>query len=213
MKQLFLLMVWGAFAPGVHAQGLSTFFSQSETRLKYYAEQIATLQVYISDAEKGYKIAESGLQTIDQIKNGEFDLHEAFYTALKTVSPAVKNIAEVAEIISLQASIAEQVAQSLHTCRQSGLMSSDEVTYIGNVYSSLVSAGLKDINALTTLLTDNQLQLSDGERIGRIQDIDLNMKEQYGYMKGFTNQASLLVQQRAGEQSDNGTVENLYGIK
>jgi hypothetical protein len=213
MKQLFLLMVLGTSALVIRAQGLSNFFSQSEARLKYYAEQIATLQVYIGDAEKGYKIVESGLQTIDQIKNGEFNLHSAFYTALKTVSPAVKNIAEVAEIISLQASIAEQVAQSLHTCRQSGLMSSNEITYIGNVYSSLVNAGLKDIDALTTLLTDDQLQLSDGERIDRIQGLDRDMKEQYGYMAGFTDQAGLLVQQRAREQSDNGTVGNLYGIK
>jgi hypothetical protein len=85
----FVIGAWGS----TQAQGVSTFFSQSETRLKYYAEQIATLQGYIADAEKGYKIVESGLQTVDQIKNGEFNLHNAFYTALKTVSPTVKNIA------------------------------------------------------------------------------------------------------------------------
>lgn len=213
MKQLFFLMVLGASISGIHAQGLSTFFSQSETRLKYYAEQIATLQIYIGDAEKGYKIVESGLQTIDQIKSGEFNLHSAFYTSLKTVSPAVKNIAEVAEIISLQASIAEQVAQSLHTCRQSGLMSNDEVIYIGNIYSSLVNAGLKNVHGLMTLLTDDQLQLTDGERVGRIRDLDRNMKEQYDCMKGFAGQADLLVQQREREQTNDGTVGNLYGIK
>jgi hypothetical protein len=62
-------------------------------------QQIAALQAYITVAEKGYSIAEQGLQTIGQIKNGEFNLHSAFVSSLKAVSPAVGNMAEVAEII------------------------------------------------------------------------------------------------------------------
>jgi hypothetical protein len=118
----------------------------------------------------------------------------------------------VAEIISLQASIAEQFSKSLHSYQQSGVMRSDEVTYIGNVYSSLVSAGMKDLDALMTLLTDGQLQLSDGERIQRIQAIDGDMKEQYGFMSAFTNQTDLLLQQRTREESDVGAIQALYGL-
>ena len=176
------------------------------------SQEIAALQAYIITAEKGYKIAEDGLHTIGEIKNGEFNLHRVFFSSLKTVSPTVKNAATVAEIIALQISIAEQFSGSLHAYRQGGMLTGSEVGYVSQVYSNLLSEGMKDMDALATILTDGQLEMDDGERLERIQAIDTDMKVQYGFMQHFTVQADLLVQQRNREQSDAGTLKQLYGI-
>ncbi len=176
------------------------------------SQEIAALQAYIITAEKGYKIAEDGLHTIGEIKNGEFNLHRVFFSSLKTVSPTVKNAATVAEIIALQISIAEQFSGSLHAYRQGGMLTGSEVGYVSQVYSNLLSEGMKDMDALATILTDGQLEMDDGERLERIQAIDTDMKVQYGFMQHFTGQADLLVQQRNREQSDAGTLKQLYGI-
>src|ERR1700677_2007563 len=80
-------------------------FAQFGATTNEMLEQLAALQAYIRVAEKGYTIAEQGLQTIGQIKNGEFNLHSTFYSSLKAVSPTVANMAEVAEIMSLEISL------------------------------------------------------------------------------------------------------------
>jgi hypothetical protein len=176
-------------------------------------EQLAALQAYITVAEKGYTIAERGLQTIGQIKNGEFNLHSAFVSSLKAVSPAVGNMAEVAEIIGLEASMISQFSHKLSGWRQSAWLQPTEVSYIESVYTSVVNNGLELLTALTNLTTDGQLTMTDGERISRIQQMDTNMQQQYRLAQAFTNQTDLLTVQRQQEGNDIGTLKGIYGIQ
>ena len=76
----WLLLVAGA----CRAQTTAEWLEQNKTRLKYYEQQIVTLQTYIGYAQKGYSIMESGLNTISELKAGEFNLHNAFYNSLET---------------------------------------------------------------------------------------------------------------------------------
>jgi hypothetical protein len=176
-------------------------------------QQIAALEAYIKVAEKGYSIAEQGLQTIGQIKNGEFNLHSVFVSSLKAVSPAVGNMAEVAEIIGLEVSIIEQFSHKLNGYRQSAWLQPAEVSYINQVYTSVVNNGLELINALTNLTTDGQLSMTDGERINRIQQMDKDMQQQYRMAQTFTNQTDLLTVQRQQEGNDIETLKGIYGIQ
>ena len=176
-------------------------------------DQIAALQAYIKVAEKGYSIAEQGLQTIGQIKNGEFNLHSAFVSSLKAVSPAVGNMSEVAEIIGLEASMVEQFSHKLSGYKQSAWLQPAEVSYINQVYTGLVNNGLELIATLASLTTDGQLSMTDGERIIRIQQIDIDMQRQYRLVQTFTNQTDLLTVQRQQEGNDIETLKGIYGIQ
>jgi len=206
MQKIILLLLLSCLG-GLSGQ------AQMAQVLETMSQQIAALQGYIATAEKGYKIAEEGLHTIGDIKNGEFNLHSVFFQSLKTVSPSVKNAVEVAEVFILQVSTVRQFSAALQFCRQSGRLTSDEIGYIGKVYAALVSEGEKDMDALSTLLTDGQLEMDDGERLQCIQAIDTDMQEQYEFMKRFTGQAGLLVEQRIRGQTDNATLRQLYGLE
>jgi hypothetical protein len=202
-----ILLGWAFIGAGVTAS--AQFGSATTTML----QQIAALQAYIKVAEKGYTIAEQGLQTIGQIKNGEFNLHSTFYNSLKAVSPAVANMAEVAEIIGLEASIIEQFSQKLSAYRQSAWLQPAEVSYLNRVYTGLVNNGLELITALINLTTDGQLGMTDGERINRIQQMDIDMQRQYRLTKAFTHQTDLLTIKRQQEGNDIETLKGIYGIQ
>jgi aconitase B len=176
-------------------------------------EQLAALQAYITVAEKGYTIAEQGLQAIGQIKNGEFTLHSAFVSSLKAVSPAVGNMAEVAEIIGLEASMISQFSHKLNGWQQSAWLQPAEVSYINQVYTTVVNNGQELITALLNLTTDGQLTMTDGERINRIQQMDADMQRQYRMVQMFTNQTDLLAVQRQQEGNDISTLKGIYGIQ
>jgi hypothetical protein len=205
MKHLFIGWILMAEAFAASAQ----FGSATTTML----QQIAALQAYIKVAEKGYSIAEQGLQTIGQIKNGEFNLHSAFYRSLKAVSPTVANMAEIAEIIGLEASMIGQFSHKLSSYQQSDWLQPAEVSYINQVYTGLVNNGLELMAALTNLTTNGQLSMTDGERINRIQRMDTDMQRQYRLVQTFTNQTDLLTVQRQQEGNDIETLKRIYGLQ
>jgi hypothetical protein len=175
-------------------------------------DQIAALQAYLQVAEKGYHIVEQGLQTIGEIKNGELNLHTAFYSSLEAVSPTVANMAEVAEIIDLEVSMISQFSHKLNNYRGSPWLQPGEVSYINQVYTGLMNNGMELIAALTSLTTDETLRMTDGERISRIQQLNTEVKRQYRLVQTFTNQTDLLTVQRQQEGNDIGALKGIYGI-
>ena len=181
--------------------------------LQTMIKQIAALQGYISTVEKGYKIAQEGLTTIGDIKNGEFNLHQAFFNSLKTVDPSVKNTAKVIEIIDLQSSISKSLANALSRYRGSQMFSQGEIEYIEGVSSTVLSASAKDLSALLDVLTDGRLEMNDGERLSRINEIYNNSSQEFGFTKRFTDEGDVLTQQRLRENGDLETVKRLYGIQ
>jgi len=196
-----------------HAQTWDEWFRQKKTKIKYLGQQIAALQVYIGYAEKGYKIASTGLHAIQDIKNGEFSLHQSYFSSLKNVNPKIKNAAEVAEIIALQISIVNHFKQAIKTYKASGYYGASELSYVGNVYAEITADCLKDIDALMNLITDNKLEMSDDERIAAINKLYADMQDKNSFTQSFTNDGLLLVQQRQQEANNNGVAKQLYNIK
>jgi hypothetical protein len=182
----------------LNAQGLSNFFSQKEADIKYMLNQIAALQAYIGYAEKGYSIAQQGLTFIGDLKKGEFDLHSAFFNSLKAVNPSIANYAKVADIISYQESIIKEFKKIL----QIKNMSPAEVRYLQLVYNNMSNACTKSLNDLINIITDNTYEMKDNERVHRIDNIYVDMKDKYAFTQSFTSEASLLTVQRQNELNE-----------
>src|SRR6202790_2696983 len=77
----------------------------AQSDIQAMLKQIAKLEIYIVDLEKGYSIAKEGLTTIGEIKNGEFNLHSLFFNSLQKVNPSVAKYSKIAEIIADQIAI------------------------------------------------------------------------------------------------------------
>ncbi|MDO6431565.1 hypothetical protein Q4E93_13250 [Flavitalea sp. BT771] len=210
-RVLWVLLCMGLGFVG-NAQTFAEWFKQNSTRRKYYGKQIAALQMYIGQVEKGYQLVESGLGTIRDIKSGEYNMHNAFYTALGEINPSIRNLAEVIEIAALQVAIVERFTGVLARYGEDSHGHSDQVAYLSEVYTSVLNAGLADVNALLDILTVNKLQLSDDQRAGRIRNLDTAMRDRYAFTMVFTDQADLLARERQAERANLGVVKGLYGI-
>jgi hypothetical protein len=206
MKKIVVCVIL-AFAGVI--RGNAQIIGQIEQEL----QQLAAYEIYLKDAEKGYSIVENGIHTVGQIKNGTFSLHSAFFSSLQAINPSVKSYAEVAEIILLQISIVESFQQAIQYFKQSGGLHTDELSYIGNVYSTVVNDGLEDINALLSLTTAGSYSMNDGERLDQIDALYKDMSDKYTFTQAFIGQSNSLGLSRAMEMSDINEVGALYGIK
>src|ERR1700676_2135401 len=78
---------------------------RAQSDIQAMLKQIALLAVYVKELENAINIAQDGLTTIGEIKNGEFNLHNLFFSSLQRVNPSVVKYSKIAEIIADQIAI------------------------------------------------------------------------------------------------------------
>lgn len=198
---------------GLHAQTWNEWFAQKKTQIKYLFEQIAALQTYTGYLKEGYDIVNKGLNTINDIKNGDFDLHNEHFNSLKEVNPSLKDLSQVEEISAYQDMIIKQFQQCIKSYKESNMFTDDELNYINGVYNNLINECIKNIDALSLLITDGELEMKDDERLESTNQIYLDMQDKYSFTMSFTKQTSLLAERRAKEQGDINEIQSLYNIK
>lgn len=185
--------------------------SGQSKQVKVLLQQISALRTYGGYLAKGYQIAKKGLSAIGDLKRGELNLHTAFYNCLATVNPAVTNYTRVSDITELLEAITNERAQ-LKTILAAGSFAPEERQYIDRVDLRLSGDCQSQLEVLYVLLTDNELEMDDAERIKRIDDIYLEMSDNYSFARNFKEGVQLLHTVRAREQRDIIDGRKLIGI-
>ena len=176
-------------------------------------QKLTQLKSILKDMQQGYTIISKGYTAVSDIAKGNFNLHEIFLDGLLSVSPAVKNYSRVAEIISYQTQIVKEYKSAYNRFTTSGSFNTNEIDYIGKVYSNLFNASLKNLDALLMVITASNLRMNDAERLKSIDKIHGNMQDQLIFLRQFNNNTSLLALQRSKESNDASTMQSLYGLK
>jgi len=206
MACIKLTCVFLLFGMAVQAQTFAEWFKQKSTQKKYLLQQIAALQVYSGNLQKGYGIARGGLGSIGSYVCNEYGLHGSYYTHLSTASVPVKNNPQVNQILRWQRDILQQTNMLKN---QDGL-TENEMAYFRKVCHALLSDCDARLNDLQTILADQNTKMSDEERIRQIARIHLAMQDNYRFAAEFNNQVKVFVQQRQQEKNEVNTLKNLY---
>jgi len=208
IKSIWLLPLLMLATVCAQAQTFAEWFSQKKTQLKYLTQQIAALEQYGSYVKQGYQITQSGWGGIGNWVRGEFDLHSAYYSSLRTVNPAIKNDPKADSIITYAQLIPRQFD------RLDGLsaLDADTRTYIHNVKTTVLAETDKDLAELQLVMTDGQAQLTDDERIKRLDAIYERVKDKLVFSGSFCNDVRMLIVQRNQELQDTQTLGRYYEI-
>lgn len=194
-------------------QTFEEWTSQKKTQIKYLLAQIAANKAYIEYVQRGYGIARKGLNTIQNIKRGDFNLHLGFINSLGTVNPKVKSYARVADIIAYQLRIVKNINTTIRNLKESNKFANVELDYCKTVFERLLEESLKDIDELFLIITSDELQMKDDERIKRIDQLYLEMQDKYGFCQSFSDECSVLAMRRLNEQAEIQTSKKLNGIE
>lgn len=196
--------------PSTKAQGLKQWFSQKSTQTEYLVQQIAALKMYSGYLQKGYKIVKGGLNTISDIKNGHLHLDRVFFDSLKLVSGSVKNDERIREIIQLQQQTAGLIRVALKMVRGSAYFESSDLQYVQKVCDGVGKQNKRIIDELEAVLRDGNYQMSDDERLKRIDAVYQATKEQYGFVQSFCMDLKKLELQKRLELKNVKVMKKLY---
>lgn len=207
MKKIILLITICAFS----TQGFTQ--SQEAQQLLLNVEKLAQFKKVLNDMYKGYKVLNKGYTTIKDISEGNFSLHRNFLDGLLQVSPGVRKYKRIADIISYQLRIVKEYKTAFSQFKQDKQFTTDEIEYLGNVYSNLFNESLKSLDELSMVITAGKLRMSDDERLQAIDRIYSNILDQFSFLKEFNNSTAILAVQREKDMMDIEISRKIYSIK
>jgi len=181
---------------GAGAQGIGGIFSQGGTILKEYARQIVALHALISETEKGYHIMENGLNDIGRINGDEFALHGSFFSALRAVNPTLIGMPAVQEVKDLEGKMLQDLSTASQRWKQGVGLTTGELTLAGDLQSNVSERGAGMLRELEDLLTSDRLEMTDGQRMARIQDLAKRVRELYAFVELFITRMEGLIAAR-----------------
>lgn len=206
---IILLLCFG----NADAQWYDEWFRQKKTQKQYLINQVVALQGYIEVAQKGYDIAQKGLTTIGNIKDGDFNLHKDFFSSMQGVNPSIKHYAKVADIIAMQVDILKNYKIDYKRLQTGGMLNAKELAYVGKVYGKLLEDCVRVTDELILLTTDAQVEMKDNERLQRIETLYREMKGNRAFSRRFSGEAQWLAASRNAELNQLQTSRAWNGVK
>lgn len=212
MRRIILIVLALAVAPAAKAQTFGEWFRQKSTQRKYLLEQIAALRVYGSYIKKGYNIAQKGLNTIGQIKDGDFNIHRIYFNSLRDVNPSVRDYERIDDIMTIQNDIRKETENSRKVVSKTNVLTKEEKGYLGNVYDRLEKDCLATLSELEAVITNGKLEMKDDERIERIDKLLARSQTQYRFVKDFSAAVAVQIRQKSSAITDVDLQRKLYQI-
>jgi hypothetical protein len=165
----------------------SVWQGNSQDLITTMTEQVAKLELCLSEAKKGYGILQTGLTTINQIKKGDFDLHSLFFGALQKVNPAIRSYGKIADMIAMQVQIISGCKQTLQQAVTGSMFGPGDLAYLSRVFTNLSALTVQDIDELTGIITDGDWSMSDDERLARIDQLYAKVTDKYDFLRSFSS--------------------------
>lgn len=185
---------------------------QELQQLALNIEKLAQFKSILKQMKQGYDILSKGYNTVKDLSEGNFSLHQTFLDALLQVSPAVRNYKRVGDIIDQQVTLVREYQRAKQRFSASGMFNQNELSYMGNVYDKLLKQSLRNLDELTAVLTANRLRMSDDERLTEIDRIYADMQDKLLFLRAYNNEATLLSLQRAKEAGDVNAMRLLSNV-
>lgn len=212
LKTILCFSLAGLGSYTAKAQFLGGFFSQQSRQRKLMAEQIAGYQLYLGALKTGYHIAESGLNTAHDLKNGSFTLSSNYFSSLSQVNPVIQNNPKGNAISDLNNQTLALLAAEYSWQQRQKLLTLTELGYLKKVNDNLAAKCKLDMDELLQVLTPGKLQLTDAQRLGRLDKLYDSMKDKYAFSGSFTSRCRKLALSRKQNSLDNDQLKKLYGI-
>lgn len=214
MKHIIVIItIISIIAGNAEAQTFDELFRQKKTQRKYLAQQIAALKVYLEYLKEGYRITKKGLAIVGDITDGNLSDHSKYFGSLTDVNGSLGSASLRQSILAYRRGIEENFKALLNDPETTQTLTATELKYVTSVRTHLLNECESSISWLTTLSTDETLEMRDDERIVEIAKVRDEIKDKYAFTKAFVNSTRLLIRQRAKEQSELERTQALMNSK
>jgi hypothetical protein len=186
--------------------------SEEAQQLVINYTKLMQLEEILDNMYRGYKIISKGYNTIKDISEGNFNLHQVFMDGLFKINPSVRNYKRIPYIIQYQQFIVKEYKRAFDRFKHDPNLTVREIKYLENVYLYLTKQSLRNLDELLMVITAAKLRMSDEERLQAIDRIYYDMESKIVFLKVFNNNTQLMVMQRNRQQRELNTLYKIFNV-
>jgi hypothetical protein len=208
MKKIMLVLALGL----VFMTGRGQSILQLTEQIALDAQKLASLKSTLQEMYKGYDQLKNGYTRIRNVARDNFSLHKGFLDALLVTSPAVRGDPRMASIVNTANRVIAEYRSGTAQMGSNPLFTAQELSYITGTFSALLTRCNRALDELTMVTTDNDLRMSDDQRLQALDRIDAEVRSELGFLQQFDNTLAVEAALRQRDAGDIHTLKKLYGL-
>ncbi len=180
--------------------------------------QVQRLQnktIWLQNAQKTLENTMSKLQLTDisDWVNKHKEQYAQYFDELNKVKETISGFTKVKEIMQRQVQIVDEYKRAIGLFKQDKHFTTQEIDYMGTVYTGIVDESLKNIDQLFLVINSFATKMSDGKRLEVINGVAGHLDENLNDLRLFNTQNIKLSLQRSRDQAEIDMVKSLYQVK
>lgn len=191
---------------------VSIAMGQKSKELKIQAEMLAKLKLQTIIVKEKNKIDQEGLDNIGSFKNGTYSLYNNYFKSLRSVNSSVKENDKAQYIRDVISEIKRFFPLIINRASGSGLYERSEIEYFQKVYDKVLKDCNEIIRNLNAVTSNGEYEMSDDQRIERIDDLHVQMVRAYMFSRKFCTDIENVTLARERSKQDVLRMRQLYGI-
>ena len=178
-------------------------------------QRLQNKTIWLQNAQKVLEnqLSKLRLTEIADWTNRQKDLYSQYYEELRKVKSAISYYQRIKTITQKQLALVSEYKKAFNQFRQDSHFTPQEISYMGEVYSGILEASLKNLDQIILVTSSFKMQMSDAKRLEIINAAADKLDENYSDLRQFNNQNIRISIQRAKDQKDIQTTFKLYGIQ
>lgn len=220
MKKLLLCMSFFLFEMAACAQDPITLIIKEGIKKVIVAvdlkiQRLQTKTIWLQNAQKVIENAMSKLklnQITDWVQKQK-DLYQEYFDELWKLKDVLSYYHRIKEITQQEISLVQQYHSAWNGVRQDGHFTSDELLYIGQVYTGILSESVKNLGQIALVINSFTTQMTDAKRLDIINKAAEVMQQNYDDLQQFNVQNIRVSLQRSKDEHDINIVKQLYGLQ
>jgi predicted transcriptional regulator YheO len=176
---------------------------------------LQTKTIWLQNAQKVIENAMSKLK-LDQITDWvqkQKDLYQEYFDELWKVKDVLSYYHRIKEITRQEISLVQQYHSAWNGVRQDGHFTANELLYIGQVYTGILSESVKNLDQIALVINSFTTQMTDAKRLDIINKAADVMQQNYDDLQQFNSQNIRVSMERSKDEHDIDVVKQLYGLQ
>jgi hypothetical protein len=178
-------------------------------------QRLQNQTIWLQNAQKALEnqLSQLKLSEISSWSQKQKELFSQYYTELWNIKTAIAYYSRLSDLTEKQVALVNSYNAAWALIKNDKHFSSDELAYMGKVYSGILQESIKDLDQILAVVHANKTQMPDAKRLELVNKAADHMDSNYIDLQRFTTENDLLSIQRAEDENEVETLKQYYGIE
>ncbi|MCR8562004.1 conjugal transfer protein TraI [Mucilaginibacter sp. BJC16-A38] len=170
--------------------------------------------IWLQNAQKALEneLSKLKLSEISSWSGQQRQLFGSYYDELWKIKSTIAYYQRIKDLTEKQVALVTEYQQAWSLMKQDQHFSAGELVQMESVYTGILTASAKNLDQIMMIVSSNQTQMSDEQRLELINRAGDKLDDNYSDMRRYNTENEMLSLQRSKDLGDTQTTKALYGI-